>query len=128
VLGTQDLQAAPGEPILGPLISELKPRLLLGTAWLLAGVAALILWYRLPVHPFHKAILMGLVPYLIIFAASLHVIETGNWDTEVRETANYVFPTVWVLVLAYWAHAAWRKDSVPVQAPEPTPMLEKTAG
>ena len=35
-------------------MADLQPRVLNGSIWLFTAIAALILWYRLPVDPFHK--------------------------------------------------------------------------
>ena len=122
VAGTGNLEPPSGAPALAPLISRLQPRILNGTIWLLTGIAALILWYRLPVHPFHKAILTGLVPYLLVFTTSLNLIESWGW--HVRQSVNYLHTTAFDLLLVYWAVAAWRRSEVPVRAPEPAPRPE----
>ena len=40
------------------LVLSLHPRIANGTAWLFGALFALILYYRLPLHPLHKAIAM----------------------------------------------------------------------
>jgi hypothetical protein len=124
--GTGNLEAPEGAPALGPLISRVQPRVVNGAIWLLAAIAGLILWYRLPVHPFHKAILIGYVPYLLVFTVSLNLIESYGWD--VRAQVNYLHPTAFVAVLAYWAVAAWRRAEAPVQAPNHERRLEQATG
>ena len=44
------------------LAAQIQPRILNGTIWVFTSQAALILWYRLPVDSFHKAILIGFIP------------------------------------------------------------------
>ena len=44
------------------LAAQIQPRILNGTIWVFTSQAALILWYRLPVDSFRKAILIGLIP------------------------------------------------------------------
>src|SRR5688500_4793757 len=41
------------------LAMNLQPYVLAGTLWLFLAISALILWYRLPVVPLHKALLLG---------------------------------------------------------------------
>jgi hypothetical protein len=113
--GTGGLELQEGAPALGPLISRIQPRIVNGALWLLTGIAGLVLWYRLPVHPFHKAILVGLVPYLLVYTVSLNLIETQGW--HLRTQVNYVVPAVYVLVNVYWTFAAWRRGDEPVEAP-----------
>jgi hypothetical protein len=124
--GTHGAQALPGGASLGPMISRVQPRILNGTIWLLTAVAGLILWYRLPVHPFHKAILTGLVPYLLVFTTALNVLETQGW--QLREHVNYLNTGAYVLLLAYWVWAAWRRAEDPVQAPETESALRRVPG
>jgi len=128
LFGTGSLEPPAGAPALGPLISRVQPAIVNGTIWLLTGMAGLILWYRLPVHPFHKAILVGLVPYLLVYTVSLSLIESHGWG--VRTQVNHFFPVAFVLVLGYWAVAAWRRPESPVQAPPlvPDPSPGGTAG
>jgi hypothetical protein len=118
-LGTGDLEAPEGAPALGPLMTRVQPRVLSGAIWLLTAIAGLILWYRLPVHPLHKAILVGLVPYLLIFSLALSLLESRGW--EIRDGAGYLNTLAYLLVLVYWAFAAWRPDEVGVKAPPPAP-------
>jgi hypothetical protein len=42
-------------------------------------IAGLILWYRLPVRPFHKAILLSYLPYVFIFMILLSYIGQAGW-------------------------------------------------
>jgi hypothetical protein len=113
--------------VLGPLISRVQPLVLFGAIWLLTGIAAVILWYRLPVHPLHKAILVGLVPYLLVFTISLNLIESWGW-WEVDDFVIF-FPTLaWLLVLGFWTVVAWRPGDVPVRAPAPDPGLHQVTG
>jgi hypothetical protein len=109
--GASDLPA--DGPVLQPLISQVLPRILNGTIWLLTAVAALILWYRLPVHPWHKAVLTGLVGYLLVFSTSLSWIGSQGWG--VRPYANVLQIAAFLLLLTYWAVAAWRRAEVPLR-------------
>jgi len=128
--GAVDLEPVPGADALGPLISRVQPRILNGTIWLLSGIAGLILWYRLPVHPWHKAILTGLVAYLLAFSTSLSWIESQGWG--VREYANQLHTGAFLVMLCYWAVAAWRRAEEPVRSPEsgsaPAASLNRAAG
>ena len=126
--GTGNLEAPDGAPSLGPLITRVQPRVLSGAIWLLTAIAGLILWYRLPVHPLHKAILLGMVPYLLIFSVSLNLIESRGWG--IVDSASYLNTLAFLLVLVYWAVAAWRPDAVPAKAPPPAvnPTLDRITG
>ena len=127
-VGTGNLEAPDGTPALGPVMTRLQPRVLSGAIWLLTAIAGLILWYRLPVQPLHKAILVGLVPYLLVFSVSLNLLENRGW--EMLPITSYLHTLAYLLVLVYWAVAAWRPDEVPLNAapPTPKPSLGQVAG
>jgi len=114
VAGTGNLEPPGGVPALGPLISRVQPRIINGSIWLLTAMAGLILWYRLPVHPWHKSILMGLVGYLLVFSTSLTWIE-NSWGA--REQANLLNAAGYLCLLAYWVVAAWRRAEEPIRSP-----------
>jgi hypothetical protein len=116
VAGTQDAAPLPGGDSLAPVISRIQPRILNGTIWLLTAMSGLILWYRLPVHRFHKAILTGLVPYLLVFTTALNLLDTQGWN--ILENVNYVYTGAFGVLLGYWTWAAWRRAEAPERAPE----------
>lgn len=126
VASTGDLAPPDGAPALGALISRVQPRVLNGAIWLITAIAGLILWYRLPVHPLHKAILIGYVPYLLVFTVSLNIIESQGW--AVRDLVNPVHTLAFLLLLGYWAVAAWRPGEATARAPAPGPSLDRAPG
>src|SRR5262245_55572585 len=52
------------------LARELQRRASNGIALIYCATWTVVLWYRLPLHRLHRAILRGLVPYLLAFAAA----------------------------------------------------------
>jgi hypothetical protein len=117
--GTGNLEPPEGAPALGPLVTRIQPRVLNGSVWLLTAIAGLILWYRLPVRPLHKAILVGLVPYLLVFSVSMNLLESRGWG--IVEIASYLHTLAFLLALVYWTFAAWRPDEAPAKAPPMAP-------
>jgi hypothetical protein len=99
------------------LVRELLRRLAQGTAMAYLATWSLLLWYRLPLHHLHRAILRGLVPYLTLYAAS-RTIMLSDWN-ERRVLVNVVEMVAYALVLAYWAWEVWRK-------PPPAPDFMRT--
>jgi hypothetical protein len=89
-------------------VGELIPRVLNGSIWMLMAIAAVILWYRLPVHPFHKAILLSYIPYTVVFTMVTQYFS----DRGVPQggLVQYVGQIAYVALLAYWNYAIWRKD------------------
>jgi hypothetical protein len=86
--------------------AELHPRVVNGTIWLFTAIAALILWYRIPVHPFHKAVLLGYVPYLLVFTIVFNAL--GQWGWQRLPFLSYASQLAYLALVAFWAHAAWR--------------------
>jgi hypothetical protein len=110
------------------LTGQVYSRLVNGSVWLFTAIGALILWYRLPVDPLHKAILIGFVPYLLVFNVALNAMASYGWD-RVRLYMSYADTTAYLAVVAYWAYAAWHPGRVPVRAPEREPgyAIERSA-
>lgn len=86
---------------------EWHARVLNGTIWLFTGIAAVILWYRLPVNPFHKAILVGFVPYLLIFSFGMRALVEMGWDAA-RQYQRF-HTLAYLALLVYWNRAAWSR-------------------
>jgi hypothetical protein len=104
---------APADPNLPKLASQVLPRIVNGTIWLFTALAAVILWYRLPVNLFHKAILVGFVAFSLVFSVALTAIEVIP-----QSQASYLQSVAYVLLLGYWAHAAWRRQEGQARRPE----------
>lgn len=103
------------------LAGKLLPRILNGTIWLFVALASVILWYRLPLHPLHKAIVLGFVPYLLVFSVAMTVLDTFGW--EHRLPTAYFHTVAYLTLVTYWAWAAWRPD--PTGRPRATIPLER---
>src|SRR4029077_13300922 len=83
---------------------EWHARVLNGTIWLIGALALVILWYRLPVHPLHKAILTGFVPYLLVFSLVQRVFADRGEDVRCLHNSH---TAAYALLLAYWNRQAW---------------------
>lgn len=101
---------------------EWHTRVLNGTIWLFTGIAAVVLWYRLPVDPFHKAILVGFVPYLLIFSFGMRALVEMGW-AEARQYQRF-HTLAYVVLLIYWNRAAWSRSVAPVVTPEVSPAAK----
>lgn len=97
-------------------------RLLHGTAWIFGALLAAKLYYRIPVHPLHQAILRGFVPFLLTFTVALGLFETFGWD--VRLPASYAYTTTYMVMLVYWNRVAWRRPEPPDAPPEVVRRLQ----
>jgi hypothetical protein len=88
-------------------VAGLQPRVVNGTVWLFTAIAALILWYHIPVHPFHKAVLLGYVPYLLVFTILVNALGQLGWQR--LPFLSLASQIAYVALEAFWAHAAWRR-------------------
>jgi hypothetical protein len=88
------------------LVLELTRRLTFGTILVFCATWALVLWYHLPLHRLHRAIIRGLVPYMLVFAAVNGLMLTFGWN--IRRAVNLADAVAWNLMLAYWAWEVWR--------------------
>jgi hypothetical protein len=95
---------------------ELQPRVLNGTIWLFVAIAALILWYRLPVQAFHKAVLLSYVPFLLLFTVTMNAL--GSVSRDRLAWLSYTYQLAYLAVLLHWARAAWRRAEAPTRPPE----------
>jgi hypothetical protein len=108
-------------------VMNLQPRLLSGSVWLFTAIAALILWYRLPVLPFRKAILLSYLPYLIFATAFLNLLNQFGW----LQVLQYLNQVVYLALVSFWVYTAWKvpvmSDSEPPSsAPPPGTRLKRS--
>jgi hypothetical protein len=93
------------------MLGGVLPRILNGTVWVFVAVSALVLWYRLPVSRLDKALLVGFVPYLLVFTVSLTLFETLGWGSEVVRTIGHVQSVAYELLVLYWNRVVWSARS-----------------
>ena len=94
----------------GAFLVDWHPRVLTSTIWLMTGTALLIVWYRLPVSTFQKAILAGFVPYLVIFTTLLNILRTHGF--QIMWLTNRADRVAYLAVCLWWAVHAWRRPAV----------------
>ena len=88
----------------GVVLLGLEPRMATATVWLFTALAALIAWYRIPAHPVHMGIMIGFVPYLVIFTAVMRFMVAFGWGG----TLATLEPAAYAAACAWWAKMAWR--------------------
>jgi hypothetical protein len=96
-------------------VGVLGPRLQLAGLWMLAVVPALAARYRIPIHPFHRTILVGLGLYLVVYAGLLAGVGLAAASRpsylEAYSRLNTVDPLVYIASLGLWAWGAWRSPA-----------------
>ena len=113
------------------IVVTLQPLILNGTAIIFTAVFGLVLWYRIPLHPVHKAILFAFIPYLLVFTTFTDLLRRSNLQVPVFLTYTNSF--AYATVLLYWAVVALRPrrpppgDPVTIQRIQPW-LLARTGG
>jgi hypothetical protein len=91
------------------VVGRLHPHVHDGTVWLLVAIGGYCLWYRLPLDPVHKAILVGLVPFLLVYSVVQRALVGLGWERGY--VLNATGPVAYLVLVAYWARVAWRRRS-----------------
>jgi hypothetical protein len=99
-------------------IGQFQPRMLAAAIWLFTAIAVLILWYRLPVSRFQKAIVLSYVLYLPIFAAYMNL--WAGLGSQRSEPVGYLYQVSYLAVVSFWVYVCWRVDP----PPKPEPPVE----
>jgi len=110
------LMAIPWDSSYGAALFEWEPRILTATIWLLNALAVVVIWYRVPIHAYHKAILLGFVPYLLVFTILLRLLNHYGW--AVLPVVQSAEPAAYLLLMGWWAWAAWEPEAVADVSPE----------
>jgi hypothetical protein len=86
-----------------------------GTVWLFTALAALVLWYRLPVRGLQKAILLGLAPYMLVFTVAMNLLSSIGW--HLRTQVGYADTLSFLTLLCYWTAVAWQRVEAEAMVP-----------
>lgn len=98
------------------MLMEFFPRIAAGTIWLLTAIVLLVTWYRLPVERFHRAILLGLSSFLLVFTTAMNVMREWGFE-RVIDIVNPYGTLAYLAVMVWWAWAAITPDGEPEVAP-----------
>jgi cytochrome b561 len=103
-------------------VLALLPRFANGAAWLFGALFALILYYRIPLHPLHKAIAFGFMAFLLLLTVGLDQVKRSDFAR--LTLVSYAGSIGYTMVAAYWARVAWRRDPPPPVAREVVDRLQ----
>ena len=99
--------ATPASPDYASFI-RFEPGITAAGIWCLAFVGLLIVWYQIPVPAFTRAIILGYVPYLLVFTVYTDLITRLGWGAI--QNLNLLNAVAYDAVAGYWVYSAWRKD------------------
>jgi hypothetical protein len=103
-----------GSPFFALLVT-LAARHQAGMVWVLAVVGASAAWYRVPLHPLHRLLLIGFAAYSILWIALLSLMGVIHVTMEVFRWTSAVEAAGFGSVQLLWSWAAWR----PLREPSP---------
>ena len=85
-------------PFLGvghKLVRDQIPQIIAATVWLFTLTSLVIVHYRIPIDPWHRAILISFVPYQLVFTTALTTIkglaplsELSDYQTRLRSVTG----------------------------------------
>ena len=78
------------------------------TIWLFAGTALVATYFHIPLHAWHRAILYGFTAYLTIFSTIVNIWTRHEFAKDLVKILGSIDQFAYVLLLGYWAYAAWR--------------------
>jgi hypothetical protein len=114
------LSITPSQLDYATFLTQVHPLILNGSIWLFTVIAAFILWYRLPVSPFHKKVLLSYVPYLLVFTVAMKTLVRlgafGGYATARTFLLGYANQLGFVALAAFWCYLAWRRDQPRLEA------------
>lgn len=89
------------------IVTRYNPQVQTGVIWLLSATAVLAVWFNIPLHFFHRAILLGFSSYLITFATLLNVLRSFGFHRMI-DTINVIDTYAYLALVTWWAFTAWR--------------------
>ena len=101
------LLVTPANPDYSSFI-RFEPGIIAAGIWCLAFVGLLIVWYQIPVPAFTRAIILGYVPYLMVFTVYVDLVTRLGWGAI--QNLNLLNAVAYDAVAGYWVYSAWRKD------------------
>ena len=85
-----------------------QPQIIAGTVWLFTLTALVVVHYRIPLDPWHRAILLGFVPYQLVFTTAIAVMTKGG--VSLHPAMGFVDSAAYLVMVTYWAQTAWRPE------------------
>jgi hypothetical protein len=92
-------------------LGRVAPLSSLATVWLLCCLAGLASYYSVPLHPFHRDVLLGLALYLVTAGSTFALL--GEFGARAYPLIAPWAPAASLASIGVWLWAAWRHLSVP---------------
>ena len=88
-------------------LGAMTPVCYAGIIWLYATLLLVAAYYRVPVHPFHRSVILGFVLFLTVSTGTLGVL--GEFGRGLYATVKPLGPVAFTATEGLWAWAAWRR-------------------
>jgi hypothetical protein len=88
-------------------LSVVSPRGQVAVLTLIAVTLGLVAYYRVPVHPFHRALLLGFVLYLGAYTGSTTLVR--EWGVAGYDYCAALDPAAYAASVGVWVWGAWRR-------------------
>jgi hypothetical protein len=92
-------------------VGVVNPRRQAAVLALLAIVGIAASWYRVPLHPLHRVILLGFAMYLAANTLGSSLVAWNAWYS--RSLAVVVIGTSYIGALIWWVRTAWSRPGAP---------------
>jgi hypothetical protein len=109
------------ETVAGVIVATMNA----AAAWLFALLMLGCLYYRVPLHPFHRGILTGAALHLSVYSALLGIM--GIQGEVAQAYFNALDPAVYAAAVSIWMWAAWRPEGAPILSPQLAALLQPWA-
>lgn len=107
-------------------LGAVLPTLRAGGAWLMTLLLAIAVYYHIPLHQFHKVVLVGTALHHCVFVG-LTGLQGMAGQAEMLGVFNAIEPAVFGASVGLWAYAAWRPEPAPALSPATATLLQPWA-
>lgn len=94
------------------VLFEHQPQIIAATVWLFTLTSLVIVHYRIPIDPWHRAILLAFVPYQLVFTTVLTTIR--SLGVTLHPAMSFLDSAAYLVLIGCWAQMAWRRE-VPLE-------------
>jgi len=87
---------------------EWQPSVVTAQVWLFTSLALLIVVYQIPIGEWHRAIVVGFAPYLLVSVTLMNLLERRG--ATFRQAVGLLDSVAFVGLIMLWTYAAWRQE------------------
>jgi len=87
---------------------EWQPSVVTAQVWLFTSLALLIVVYQIPIGEWHRAIVVGFAPYLLVSVTLMNLLERRG--ARFRQAVGLLDSVAFVGLIMLWTYAAWRQE------------------